>query len=423
MKKTNSIVRFVIMAVLCLVLLALTVFQFSLTGKLQDNDFVGFARAINFGIDFRGGVVEEYSVKRNSSKNGDIKTGVASNVTRINYLLQNEGYDVNVYKNGDNISIEFLDEYSPLDISQIINKKVTFSIKTSSGDDAEDVVTANDIQDAYGTTSGTQNILVLTFTRDGADNFQKVIDSRTGYFYINSDSPMSVSLSGASNSYVGLTVENLDIAKNYASQIMSAKYDLSFENESTTTVTSQMAQKNRVVAICLLVGLFVVCTIILCLVFHKLGLVGSFILLIGVLLQIVLLQAIPTSVFEMTVPAYFASLLCMLLGALTLFLIFSKMHGEYKKGKILYASVKFGYDKIWAQILEFFAILLVSSIATYFLSTYLVKQFAMALMAGFVVYATTILLCTKFFTRWFSNISYNSKDYGFKREANINELK
>lgn len=422
MKKRHSIVRFAIVAVICLIMLVLTACQFGV-GSSQDNTFVGFARAINFGVDFRGGVVEEYSVKSNSTNNGDIKSGISNSITRIDYLLQNQGYDVNVYKNGDNINVEFLDEYSPLDISQIINKKVTFSIKTSSEDDAEEVVTAQDIESAYGTTSGTQNVLIITFTSSGANNFQKVIDSGTGYFYINSKNAMSVSLSGASSSYIGLTVENLDIAKNYASQIMSAKYDLSFENINTTTVTSQMAQKNRIVAICLLVGLFALCAIILCSVFHWLGLVGSFVLLLGLLLQIVLLQAIPESAFVMTVPAFFASLLCMVLGALVIFLMFATMHGEYKKGKILYASVRFGYNKIWAQVLDIFVILLLSSIATYFLSTYMVKQFAMALMAGLAIYALATLLFTKFFSRWFSNISFKNKDYGFKREANVNELK
>lgn len=422
MKKRHSVGRFVVVAILTLVVLLLTVCSFKLPGNWKDNDFVGFARAINYGIDFKGGTLQEYSVKSKVA-GSKVADGISYNVSRIGYLLQNEGYDVNVFANGDNISVEFWDEYQPLDISEIINKKVTFSIKKENGADKEEIVTANDIESAQGLVSGSQNVLILYFTDIGAEHFQTIIESGTAYFYINSTSPQSVDVSNASNQYIGITVGSLDTAKYYASEIMSAKYNLSFDNISTTTVTKGEAQKNVIVAICLTLGLFLLCSILLIAFFKKLGLVGSFILLIGTLLQILILQAIPESVFVMTVPAFYASLLTMILGALTIFLIFAKMHSEYKQGKILFASVKFGYNKVWAKILDYFVILFAIALVALFVASYYTKQFAMALVVGLAVFAVVVLVLTKFFTIWLSNICYKNKDYGFKREAHINELK
>ena len=421
MKKRHSIGRFVVVAIITLVVLVLTVCSFKLPGTWTDSDFVGFARAINFGVDFKGGEVLDYSVKSNEA-NADINSGIGYNVTRIKYLLENENYDVNVFQNGDDICIEFWNEYEPLDITERINKKVTFSIKTKeSTDDADIVVSAADIESAQAVVSNSQYVLYLVFTETGAEHFQTVIDSGTAYFYINSKTAQTVGVSGAEKSYVGITIGNFDTAKRFASEIMSAKYDLGFDYVSVSS--GRYAERNKIVAICLFVGLFLICAAILCAVFKKLGLVGSFILLIGSLLQIIVLQALPTNVFVMTIPAFYASLLSMVLGALTIYLIFAKMHNEYKSGKILFASVKFGYRKAWLKILDVYVILFATALIALFVTSYYASQFAMALMVGLAVYAITVLILTKFFTVWFSNISYKNKAYGFKREAHINELK
>lgn len=422
MKKRHSIGRFVVVAVLALVVLILTVCSFKLPGNWKDSDFVGFARAINYGIDFKGGTLQEYSAK-STIAGTNVSEGVAYNVSRIEHLLKNEGYDVNVFQNGDNIGIEFWDEFEPLDISDIINKKVTFSIKKESGADKQEIVSPSDIQSAQAMISGSQNVLLIYFTETGAEHFQEIIDNGTAYFYINSSSALTVDVSKATNSYLGITVSSLDTARNYASQIMCSKYSIKFDSIATTTVTKQAAQKNVVVAVCLTIGLFLLCSAILIIFFKKLGLVGSFILLIGTLLQILILQAVPETAFVMTVPAFYASLLSMILGALAIFLIFAKMHSEYKQGKILFASVKFGYNKVWAKMLDYFVILFLIAIVTLFAASYYTKQFAMALVVGLAIFAVVTLVLTKFFTIWLSNICYKNKDYGFKRGANINELK
>ena len=422
MKKKHSVGRFIVIAVLCIVVAILTIFSFKLPGTSKDYDFVGFARAINYGVEYRGGTTQEYSIQ--TTKNGNLSSGISASATRLKYLLNNEGYNTNTYQNGDNLVIEFIEDYSPVDIENIINVNPTFAIKTSSDESAEAVVVASDVADAYWTTSGSNNLLVINFTTTGAEHFASVISNGTAYFFFgDSSSPLSLDVSSANSSGLAITVANDDIGKYYASQIIASQYDFSYSLLNSKVISKADATKNVVVLLTLTLCIFVLCVAILILAFKKLGVVGSLILFAGLLLQIILLQAVPETVFTFTSPAMFASLLCLVLGALSIYLIFDKMHKEYKLGKILPASVKFGFNKIWATILDCYVVLLIPTIITYFLGSYGIKQFAMALICGLVVYGVITIVLTKFLSKWLTYITVKNKDYGFKREAHVDELK
>ena len=421
MKKKHSIGRFIVIAVLCAVVAVLTIFSFNLPGTWKDSDFVGFARAINYGLEFRSGTVQEYSIQ--TTNKGNIDAGISANATRIKYLLEGEGYEINTYRNGDNIAIEFFEEYSPVDIQNMINVKPTFKIKTEQSDTAEAVVTVDDIESAYATTSGSTNLFVIVFTQTGATHFQQVIDSGTAYFYFGNSDPMSINVSNANSSSIAISVANADSAKNYASQIMASKYDFSYTLEDEKVFSMEDATRNSITLLVLTLCVFAVCVALLVCMFRKLGLVGSLVLFIGLLLQIVILQAVPEAIFTFTSLSMIGSILCLVLGAASIYLMFSKMHGEFKLGKILPASVKFGYNKIWKTILDIYVVLLVPAVITYFFGSFAVKQFAMSLIVGLAVYGIVTLVLTKFLAKWLTNIAYKKEDFGFKREAHVDELK
>ena len=423
MKKKRSIGKLVVICALSLLLTVLTIFSFALFGTWQDSDFVGFARAVNFGVEYRGGTVKTYQANLNTVTNENFYNAVQINARRIEYLLDGEGYDTNAYSNGNNIVVEFLEEDSPVGIDDIINAKAYFAIKTEQSDTAAATVSASDVLDAYATTNAGQSILVITFTSEGATHFQTAIDSGTGYFYIGANSPFSLSLTNANSAYVGIVTSSLDTANSYASQILAAKYDMSFEEIDSVEYTTADAKANVVKMLVLSLGLFVVIAVLLIALFRKLGLIGTFIMFISLLLQILLLQAVPENVFTFTGLSLLASLLAMAVGAVTLFVMFNNMHKEYKNGKILSASVKFGYSKSWAKMIDMYVLLLVPTILAYAFGSFVVKQFAMAFICGLAVYGIITIVLTKFMTKWLTYICFKNKDYGFKREANVNELK
>lgn len=422
MKKKRTIGKFLIIAFLSAILAFLTIFSFHLAGKSQDYDFVGFARAINYGVEYRGGTELTYNVVENT-KASDLQKAISNNATRIEYLLDGKGYNSNVYQDGNNIVVELFDEYSPVGIEEMINAKVSFAIKTEQSDTAEAVVSSQDVANAYATKSGSQNVLIIEFTSSGSNKYASVVENGTGYFYIGNNSSFSIDLSNSNTNYVGIVVSKLDTAKDYASQIMSSKFDLEFSKINTKVYSEKDAQNNVIALLSLVLGLFVLISILFVVMFKKLGLVGSFAMFIGLLLQILLVQAVPESAFIFTGPALYASLLAMAIGSLAVYSIFAKMHTEYKMGKILNASVKFGYQKSWKLLIDIFVLLLVPTVMGYFFGTYVVKQFAMAFMCGLAIYAFVALVLVRLFTRWLTYISFKNTDYGFKREAHVDELK
>ena len=422
MKKKRTIGKFIIIACLCAILAFLTIFSFHLAGNSQDYDFVGFARAINLGVEYRGGTAITYKVTENT-KASNLQKAISSNSERIGYLLDGKGYNSNVYQDGNDIIVELFDEYSPVDIEEIINAKVDFAIKTEQSDTAAAAVSAEDVSNAYATKSGSQNVIVIEFTKQGSTKYASVVENGTGYFYIGSNSPFSIDLSNSNTNYVGIVVSKMETAKEYASQIMSSKFDLQFNETNTTVYSAKDAQKNVITLLALVIGLFVIVSVIFVVMFKTLGLVGTFAMFIGLLLQILLLQAVPESAFIFTGAALYASLLAFAIGAICVYTFFAKMHAEYKLGKILNASVKFGYQKTWKPVIDMFVLLLVPTVMGYFFGTYFVKQFTMAFMCGLAIYAFVSLVLVKFFTKWLTYISFKNKDYGFKREAHVDELK
>lgn len=420
MRKKHSTGRFILIAVICAVFLCLTIFSFALPGLQNDYDFVGFARAINLGIEYKGGTVYHFQVKNNSSESDVFKGGLAPNAKRIENLLNNNSYTSNVYDNGTEIVVELFEEFDPISISEIVNTKPKFSI---AGDgESTSTIDSSMVTDAYAT-SNQGGVLVLMLTKEGQSTLASLTSSNNGSLKLTfGEKEINMSYdSQIDQSYLGITIGNFENAQAYASEVLSSKYDASYEQTSVQTYTAEDAKRNCIVAIIMPIVLFALCVAILCIRFKKLGLVGSLILLIAVLAQIVLLQAVP--IFVLTGPSLFASLLCMMVGAIAIYLMLNNMSKEYKMGKILTASVKFGYDKIWKTILALFVVMLISSTITYFFGALMLKHFAMALMCGLAVYALCTLLFTRFFTRWLTNITFKNKDYGFTREAHVNELK
>lgn len=422
MRKKHSTGRFIIISIICAIFLCLTIFSFALPGSQFDHDYMGFARAINLGIEFKGGTVYHYQISNNNSSSNVFDGGIAPNANRIKYLLNNNSYNANVYQNGTELVVELIEEFNPISVNEIVNTNPYFAIKSSSGQDVAATIDASMITSA-STTGENGGVLILMLTTEGKNQLATATSSGSGSLYLyfgDTEVPMSYNQI-LDQGYVGITVGDLDKANYYASEVLSSKYDASFEQTSTQTFSQADAERNVIVAIVLTIALFVACVAVLCARFKKMGLVGSLVLLITVLAQIILLQAVP--VFTLTGPSLFASLLSMIIATIAIYLMLNNMAKEYKMGKILTASVKFGYDKIWKLILAVFVVMLVPSVITYFFGSYLVQFFAMGLICGLSVSALCTLLFTRFFTRWLTNITFKNKDYGFTREAHVNELK
>lgn len=424
MKQKRVKRKFGLVIAIFILLFVLTVISFPL--PFSNYDFMGFIGAFNKSLDYNGGTLINYSVTDNSGTNEDLSIGINANLTRIKNLLINNNYDCNTYINGDYIAIELVKDYSPLNISQIINADYEFYI-SSDEDGAEKLVTSENVEDSYGAESSGNIGLYISFNEDGATAIQNATSSATSssavtlYFTI-ADKTLNVSVSSAiTQDYIFITLSSLDLAKSYGSTIVASKFDYSFTEISTSTVTAKQALINTICSISVAVAFVGLGVALLIVLNKKLGLIGSFVLCFATIMHIVLFQAIPNLIFSSYTFAGFV--LTFVLGLFATLFLFNSMHNEYKIGKKLYASVKFGFDKSFAKIIDMFVITLLVSVMFFAFGSYELKGFAIALTLGSVVYALCILLLNKWFSGWYLVLNpTDNKKYGFIREENVNEL-
>lgn len=421
MKQKRAKNKFGIILVIFALLMVLTLISFPL--PTSDYDYNGFIGSMTKGVDYTGGTVINFSITDNSGTNDDMSTGIEANLTRIKNLLQDNYYNCNTYVNGDYITVELIKDYSPLDISQIINSSFDFYVTTSSSDDAEKVITSDMVETAYAIQNGTTVGLYIGFNDEGATAIQNATSSGSATLYFTiGDKSLTVSVSEAiTNPYILVTTSSYSLAESYAATINASRFDFTFNQVSSTTISSNQALVNAVTTICVAVALIGLTIALFVVIFKKLGLIGILTMLFALIFEIILFQSIPNLTF--TAYSFVGFVLVWGLGILASLFMFDKMHQEYKLGKKLYASVRFGYDKSFLKIIDLFVFTLIISLLFFAFGSFELKSFAISMALGSVVYPLCVLLLNRWFVGWYLLINpTKAEKYGFSREEEVDEL-
>ena len=221
--------------------------------------------------------------------------------------------------------------------------------------------------------------------------------------------------------FISGSVQNLAQAKSYAAQFNTAKYDLEFSRENIKVITKADAIANTVLTAVVMSLIVVLGCAILIVLFKHLGLAISLSMILATLFFIIILQAIPGIVIADL--AFAAMAISFIVGVLQSVYLLNNMKKEYALGKKLPLSVKFGFNKSYSFMLDVFAMLAVPSFIMFLFGNTIIKSFGTVLFVGLIFYTFFAILINKVFAEWYTKInSKNAKKYGFKREANINEL-
>ena len=114
----------------------------------------------------------------------------------------------------------------------------------------------------------------------------------------------------------------------------------------------------------------------------------------------------------------------MVFGGVVLITMFEKMKNEYAVGKKIHASVKFGFKKCFAFVLDSMALISVIMFSLLFLGTYSIQQIVASGLIGLVCYGLSSLLLGYVFAKLYVDINPTKAiKFGFKREEHIDELK
>ena len=392
----------------------------------------GFINSIKLGLDVSGGVTAVYDARLADENSGiDLETAIESTKNRLESILAERGYTEATIttQQGNRIRVEVPDVEDPQEVFDLIGNPAMLSFKTTEDPNAESVITASDISNVKYDIQDGEHGVVLDFTSEGRQKFSDLteeLSASNGSVYVYLGTELFTTLTVQEHITDGSTFisGNMDTrteAEEFALRIMSGTFsaELSLYESSVVSATLGMnAISTGLIAA--IVGLILI-FIFMAFMYRTFGLMADIALMFYVILVLFFLQAIP--LVQLTLPGIAGIILSLGMAVDANIIIFERIKDEYKRGKRIPASVKGGFKRATAAILDSNITTLMVCVVLYLLGTGAIKGFAITLFIGIVVSMFTAI----FVTRWLINIclAFNSTKethYNLYREEGVNEV-
>lgn len=428
MKKKIFKRNFIALAVLAVIGLVFTVFSFNI--PFTTYTFKGFARAINTGLDLGGGTRAVFTVEREEYSKYTSKNYLEKTVLELQKQAIGRYSDAKVYAlDDDKICIEVPDTYIASDFQFGI-----LEMKKEKSADGEVYLNGSHIKSAKYQMSGTQHGVLIQFTSEGSDLFEKltedaVADSDDGgtiYFCLNKDyeNAQDVSISEKiSQGYAYITMGSKSSAKLYANMLENSKLGVNFTQEGdTATIHASFSTFAKVVLAVAMVLVVALSFVYLILKFKDMGYITALALMFDVLFNIITFALI--SSYRLTLGGYLGMVVGYLISFFACLILLEKYKSEFESGKKLNPSFKSGYKKALPVMIDLFVVAgLICGTIAISMSGF-AFSFAVSALVGIGFGALTSLLIMLWFSRRYLKINnVKGERLNFFKEGNLNENK
>ena len=432
MKKKKAIRNYVLVSLFVVVLLLLSVLKFPV--PFTNYNFNGFVGGMNLGLDFGGGVTATYTIETADWYDGTMDEAVSSTIDRVQTMLDKEYADAKVYKVDDN-KIRIVLPDTVIDSHYVVG---LLEMKAVSGEESEAMVTGRDIKECkYMYSNGTHGVYIK-FTDDGAKKFEDLTgkvaakeDGSDGSMYVymdkNYDTPFSqptvdeaITMGYTFISGAGIT--NKSSGEAYAEKMMSSVLgvNMTIEGEAIE-VAPVYGEEAKIVTLIIAVIFILVVLGLFYLLFKELGFIEMLSYMLSVLISIAIVCIVDV---QITSYGVMGLLLGFMLCAYLHIVYINNIKAQYVMGKKLSISIKEGYAKSLALIIETLLVSLGLALIIGLIGSNVVT--AMALTFGLTLIGTAF---TTLFVNRVLVISYNAfnlsdgKKIGFTKEGKANETK
>lgn len=439
MKKSKSILS-LLLTVILIVGLGFTVIAG--IGKSK----TGAMKNIKLGLDLAGGVSITYQVK---DKN-PTKEEMSDTIYKLQKRVEQYSTEASVYQEGDdriNIEIpgvtdanEILDELGQPGSLYFIAQtgsdgSANYSQVNSTGDASKDyqlnktieelqadgsiVLSGNDVKSAQAQTTedqltkNKQNVVSLTFTKDGttkfADATTKALAARQsiGIYYdgafVSVPNVQAAITNGQAQISGNMTYEEADAL---ASTIRIGGLKLELEELRSNVVGAQLGE--QAVATSLkagAIGLAIV-FVFMCCVYLLPGLASGLALLIYTGLVLIILNAFEVT---LTLPGIAGIILGIGMAVDANVIIFARVREEMARGRSVKNSLKIGFQKALSAILDGNITTLIAAAVLWFKGSGTVKGFAQTLAIGIIASMFTALVITRLIVNAFYAVGLRSE--------------
>ena len=424
MSKKRSKIKFIILAFVAAIGIFLTCFSFRI--PFTNTTWKGFANAISLGLDIKGGVLAVYEANVEDEYRDEFETRLDATVMRIEDFLVNEGYtEAVVSRQGSNrIRIEVPDVNDPDAIFALIGEPAELYITDTEGGEA--IITGKHIESCEAAYQNNEWGVSLKFNSEGKELFSTLTSDHVGeqiYIYIDGElfsaPTVQEAISGGTTLINGMSTQ--EGAEDYAMKILSGTFQVDLSVVSNSVVSATLgADALKYGLIAGGIGLVLIFAFMIWQ-YGMFGVIADFALVFYVLLLMFFLQAIP--LVQLTLPGIAGIILTLGMAVDGNVVIFERIKEEYSKGKKIPASVKAGFKRALASILDGNITTIIASIVLYILGTGSIKGFAVVLFIGTALSMFTSTVITRGLVNMYLPInSTKAKLYRLKREDKVNEI-
>ena len=429
MNKPTAIKRFIMLAIFLVLGIVLTFCSFEV--PFTNYTYTGFANAIKLGLDLKGGVLAVYEASAIDGDTSDFDSKVQATRTRIYDLVSSEYSEAQVSIQGNNrIRVEVPDVSNPEEIFELIGEPASLEFRSSESDDAEVILTGQNIRNAYASYNSQDGEWGVTvqFDSEGSTKFYEYTSDHVGeslYIYINGvlDSAPTINeaISGGST-FISGSYSNQEDAEDFALRILSGTFSVNLTLLENTVVSATLgvdALKWGLIGGG--VGLLLIFAFMIWR-YRMMGVLACFALAFYVILILFFLQAIPS--VQLTLAGIAGIVLSIGMAIDGNIIVFERIKEEYATGKRIEASIRTGFKKALPSILDANITTILSSLILWLLGTGNIQGFAITLLIGILLSMFTSLVVTRSLLKMYYPInSTNAKKYSLTREATVSELK
>lgn len=423
--KKNSIMNFVVVAILTVIGIVLSVCSFNIPFTHQT--YYGFADSISLGLDLAGGisVVYDCSLSRDSNTQ-DLDNAIDATVARLTSVITKEYSEATITRQGGSrIRIEVPSVTDSEKIFELIGDPTPLYMTLTKGADAEARIVGTDIESVRavyqrGDDGQYQYGVNVQFTREGTAKFASLTgDAANGdkkiYIYIGEisddaqlgDGLLELNCEQAINggsTFISGSFDTYEEAEDYALKIMSGTFNVSLELLESSVISATLGTKALKLAIIGgFVGLILI-MLVLWLRYGDFGFLASFALVIYMVLMLFFLQAIPF--VQLTLPGLAGIILSIGMAVDGTVIIFERFREEYRSGKKIPLSVKTGFKRAFWPIFDSNITTIITALVLYILGTASIKGFAITLLIGIILSMFMNLVILRFFVKWY--LPFNS---------------
>lgn len=434
MNKPTAIKRLILIGIFLVLGFVLAFASFDI--PFTHYTYNGFANSIKLGLDLKGGVMAVYEASEKEGEEGDFEQKLLATKARITQMITEEYSEaVITIQQGNRIRVEVPDVSDPETVFDLIGQPASLEFKAEEDTDGhihEAALTGENIVNAYAsqqqTSSGTLEWGVsIEFDAEGAQAFYELTKQQTGsqiYIYRNGElfsAPTVNEAIAGGKTFISGSMDTQQEAEEFATQILSGTFSLELTLLENTVVSATLgvdAIKYGLIAggiAILLIFAFMIWR------YRMMGVMASIALCFYVILTLFFLQALPF--VQLTLAGIAGIILSIGMAIDGNIVIFERIKEEYATGKRINQSIRSGFKKSLAAILDSNITTIVVSLILVLLGTGSIRGFAITLLIGTVLSMFTSLIVTRgLMMTYYPLNSNNAKPYNLKRGEDVIEL-